>query len=398
MMLKQAVRNVHKNMKSSRLNGAGIAVTTIAILFILSLSRGIERQVVRRNIAFETGAVTIKIAKEATGFKHKERGDSLFRHILEALDNCLPIKGYKPRISLRNALLYTRKENQRISLEGITKADRPLLGELFKILEKDSLPNGIIISKGLAEEAGLSLRDECHIALQTADGTMNVQDFFVSAVFLNTSQGNKYQIYADYEEVKNLYYANLPTRILIDLNRPDDVDKTAEYLSATLSGQDVEISTYKDGLSSAQALSRINKYGLLSMAFSLLFISFVGIWAMQTEQVNGRRKEVGTLLALGFSRHSVKQLFVLESLYTSLLFFSIGSAIILSVIGLINGVDGLYLGQSASFAFGSSVIKPELHLSDMAITSSIAFLYPLPATFISIQTINKTRIIQLLNQ
>ena len=401
ILIKLAIRNVHKNLRSVWLSGVGIALTVVAIVFIFSLSRGIMHQIVARSVKFETGAVTLTLKKELITYENKQGGDEIYGNLLSVLDRMPEITGYRPRLIAYNALLYAADGNKRIRIEGLIPEEYPLLVGTIRLLETsagwETIPDGIIISQGLAGESGLRVGDACSIVIQSADGTVNMQDYAVAGLFLDTSQANKSVVYLSYGQAQALYFANLPTHILVDITRLDKADEVKKLLRDEIYHPLIEVKAYTDNLSTARALSGINKYSMSSMAFFLLFISFVGIWAMQVEHINERCKEIGTLLSFGFTRRAVKRIFLFESVYTSFLFLTAGLTIALVIIGLMNGMDGVYLGQSASFAFGSSVVKPELGWLDVVVATSTAILYPLLATWLSLITIGKARIIRLLN-
>lgn len=382
-------------------NGVGIVITVMLLVFIFSFSRGIETQIVERNIRFETGGVTVRFDKEVTGWQNQLTGDSLFHRIQEVLITSPAVKDYRKRISTHNASLYAHDATQRIKVEGIDFPEFDLLNEMIPLIQGDTnwkaIPNGLIISNGLVEETGLAINSECFIVLPSADGSVNMQEYIVTGIFRSTSQLDKYQTYMLYDQAKELYHVNLPTRLLIDLNSFTDADNVATLLHNAVDWEDIEIKTYKDFMGRAQALSGINRSALLGMAFFLLFISFVGIWAMISEQVNERRKEMGTLLTFGFARTSVKRIFLLESVYISILFLGIGLCLILLILGIIQLKEGVYLGNLASFAFGSSTVLPELRLRDIGLTVLICLFYPLLATWFSLQSMNWKSIIKMMN-
>lgn len=399
-MLKIAIRNVHKNLRSMALNGIGIALTVFLLVFIFSLSRGIENQIVNRNIRFETGGVMIRLDKEITGWEKQEQGDSLFRVMQTTLETHPDIRGYRARISTGNASLYGKDAVQRIRIEGLTPGELPLLNEMVAIVEGNTgwqeIPNGLLISKELAEETGLVCLDECAIVLPSADGSVNMQDYVVTGIFQNTSFLDKYQAYMLYEQARELYHTHLPTKLLVDLNDLKQADRVASSLSAEITSPDVEIKTYTDFMGRARALSSINRNALLGMASFLLFISFVGIWAMIVEQLNERRREVGTLLTFGFSRRSVKCIFLIESVYVSLLFSGVGLFVVWGLIGILDYHQGIYLGRLASFAFGSSTVLPELKITDLLFSAGIALFYPLIATWLSLFPVGRAKVVTLL--
>ncbi|MCD7978296.1 MAG: hypothetical protein LUG51_14510 [Tannerellaceae bacterium] len=48
LYIQLAIRNVHRNIRPTLLNGAGISFSVILFLFALALSRGIEKQIVEK--------------------------------------------------------------------------------------------------------------------------------------------------------------------------------------------------------------------------------------------------------------------------------------------------------------------------------------------------------------
>lgn len=289
--------------------------------------------------------------------------------------------------------------------------ETPVLNEMLEVLDGNTdigNSKGIIISNALSELLDMNIGDNCSLMVQSVDGAVNFEDYIVTGIFRYTSQMNKFNVYMDYKEAKALYNSNLPSEILVNLHNLNDAGNIKADLLKRLgcytgeSEGEIEcrgtkISSYEDHMSTAKSISGINKYGMLMIAVFLILISFIGIWSMQTENINGRRKEIGTLLSFGFKKSAVKQLFIIEILYTSMLFFAIGFIVTYTFIHLINMRNGIYLGESASFAFGSAIVNPILTAKDVCTVFVSVILYPLFATVISLITINKSSIIELLN-
>lgn len=396
-----AVRNVRRNFRSSLLNGIGISFYSLVLLFILSLSRGIESQIVNRSIRFETGAVNISFDKKLAGFGNKAFGDDLLTRITSVLDTDEAVSHYAYRIYPSNTMLYAGDNTQRVRIIGLSETESLLIGEMFTLLEGDAdLPEEektILISSGLATVCGLQLGDACNLMLQSVDGTVNLDEFIVKGIFRYTSQMNKSAVYMNYHQAQELYHCNLPSQIIVDLHHLADAGHVGERLE-TVTGElpGLEISTWEEHTGMAQTLSAINKYGMSGIAFFLLLISFVGVWSMQVEHIQARRREYGALLSFGFPDRAVKKIFLYESLTISLVFFTVGLFIGWTVISVINVQNGLYLGDSASFAFGSAIVNPILTMGDIGITLLIILAYPLFATVLSLHALTNTNIIQLL--
>jgi len=383
------------------LNGIGISLTVITLLIILSFSRGIENRIVARNIRFETGSICIKLKKELMGWKEEKAGSLLYTRLSTLLERDGNVVGVRPRISISNAHLYADQGSQQIRIEGLNKSEMPLLKEMVTLSEDQTdwkkNTDGILISDELSTEIGVGISDPCTIILTSVDGTINMEDFIVTGIFENASPMDKYQLYMEYEAAKTLYNCNLPSRLLIDLSALQMAEPVAEHLRNDPEITDVEIKTFKDFLGRAQSLSQINRNAMSGMAFFLVFISFVGIWAMVTEQVNERSKEIGTLMTFGFQTRLIKRIFMFESMYISLLFFIPGLLAVLLLTAIAYGCDGIYLGRLASFAFGSSTVMPELKGNDILLAATVALIYPLLATWMSLQSINHRTATSLLH-
>lgn len=412
LFIKLAVRNVSRNIKSTLLNGIGISFSVAVLLFILSLSRGIESQIISRNIKFETGALSVVFDKKTASLQNKAEGDSLLKRLVSLMDNNKEISSYSFRIYPTNSLLYFNDKTQSVKIIGLSKPEIPLIKEILEITDGNTNISNqakkVIISNGIADMYGIKAGDNCNLMLQSVDGTINIDDFIIEGIFRYTSQLNKYDVYMNYEEAKVLYNTNLPSKIVVNIHNLDKANNVKKYLvnklacsTSNIEGEiecnGMTISSFKDHIGMAKALSGINKYGMLSIASFLVLISFVGIWSMQVENINERRKEMGSLLSFGFSCSSIKKIFLYESLYISILFFTIGFLLVLLSVLIINHQNGIYLGDSASFAFGSAIVNPILTVNDSLATFIVAIAYPLIATGLSLNAINRSKIIELLN-
>lgn len=411
LFIKLAIRNVHRNIKSTLLNGAGITLAVIVLLLVFSLAEGIETQIVTRNIRFETGAFSVAFEKKTASFNNEENGNVLFEQMLAFLDKHSQVASYSFRVDLPSNNLYFDNNSQSVHVTGMTRQEIPLIEEMFEIQKGDTHitdSKGIIISNAVAELLHLEIGDDCNLMSQTVDGSMNLEEFAVKGIFRYTSQTNKFGIYMDYEEAKKLYYTNLPTRILVNVKDLNEVKglkqeflKQLGYANADKEGiieyRGLKVASYLDSLGMAKTLSNINRYSMLSIAFFLVLISFIGIWSMQTENVNERQREIGSLLSFGFKTSSVKNIFIYETLYISCLFFAIGLLTVFFLILYMNSQNGIYLGDSASFAFGSTIVNPLLSWKHVITVFSVTLIYPFTATVLSLLSINKRKIVVLLN-
>jgi ABC-type lipoprotein release transport system permease subunit len=411
LLLKFARRNVHRNIRSTVLNGLGIALSVFVLLLVFSISEGIESQIVSRNIKFEMGALSIVTDKKIASYNNEQEGNHLLEFINSILDKNENIVSYHPRMYIPNSNIYFEDNSQAMQIIGMTDPELPLIGEMLEILQGDTdIANnrGIVISDAVADILHVKTDDYCNLMVQTIDGSVNFDEFQVKGVFRYTSQLNKFSVYANYNDAKLLFHSNLPSRVIININSLDHAKNIKIDLLNQLGCENYEIdqevecsglkiSSYLDHIGMAKTLSTFNRYGMLSLASFLIIISFIGIWSMQTENINERYREIGSLLSFGFKRNTVKLVFLYESLYISFIFFVLGFAIVLFVVLIINLNKGLYLGESASFAFGSTIVNPGLTIMHIVIVFITTVCYPFLATVLSLLTIDKKKIIELLN-
>lgn len=410
LFIKLAMRNVRRNKRSTLLNGCGIALSAMVLLLVFSLSHGIEQQVVSRNVKFDTGALSVNFDKKVASFQNELEGNRMLNKTLLFLDRNEEVVSYSKRINISNSSIYLNDNEQKTQVIGISKEEIALLNEMLVIQEgtvSDLDESRIIISDAVADLLNMKLGDYCHVMVQTIDGAINLDEFLVSGIFRYTSQQNKFTVYMDYQHAKGLYNSNLPSAIFVNirvLNRAQSVKTdwlkqlgSEEYdLSGEVKYKGLTIASYEDSMGRAKMLSTFNRYGMLSVAFFLILISFIGIWSMQTENIDERQREMGALFAFGFKRKIVKWIFLCESIYISGLFFVLGLILSLMVIGGVNLHEGVYLGESASFAFGSSIVNPILTFKQVFLVFILSLVYPFIATLLSLLVVNKKEIIEML--
>lgn len=407
ILIKIAVRNIRRNFSTTLLNGAGISCTAILLLLIFSLSKGIETFIVQRNIQFETGALSIEFDKQLLRQENNEIAIPLLKEIESKLKNDRNVAKYSYRVYPPNCILYHSENQIKVNPNGIQKSDFPLFQDMFKILAgklEDENKGEVLISDGISKELNIKVKDKITIMAQSVDGTINLEEYPVGGIFRYTSLANKYNVYMDYNKGISLYNSKLPSKIIIQVRNLDNIEEAKKILKTEITSIQeslnippsyIKISSYLDGIGLAKSLSNINRYSMMSLAFFLLMISFVGIWSMQTENRILREKETGTMLSFGFSGRSVRTIYSIESIYMGSIYTAIGITVVIMIVKSINLQGGVFLGEAASFAFGSSIINPILTVKDISITILLCLFYPLLATLISLIE-NKRNIIEYL--
>ncbi len=397
---KVALLNVTRHSARNIIIGSSIALAVGLLFFILSVSAGVEKQLVANLVQIETGAVSFSLSDESLEGETKidraglDKAYTLIKEVHE-------ISNLRERIHSR-ALINNDSKSADINLRGIDWIkEEPLLASLrFENPKpKDSLiKSGIFISRNVADRLDVSENDDCTILVQTVNGSLNMDNYRISGIYRNISGWANTMVFMNLEDVKTLVNTSLPTDVLIDSKNLEATPLVLSKVNSILESEfqdNMDLESYQSQSMIASTIANANKYGFLSIVFFLQTISFFGIVFVVKNNVTERNKEIGTLLAMGYKPLSIRFTFVLETLVVAI----ISSLIGLVVFGALTAwlaVDGIYLGDSAMLIFGSSVLKPFFHLPYLMIAFAIGLIYPFLSAIWSTRKVRKADPIALL--
>ncbi len=399
LFIKVALRNIIRHWGRNLIVGSSIALATGLFFFIVSISAGIEHQMIGNLVQIETGAVSFSLPDSLLKKANKEQQQKLIN--LKTSVNKIPeVSGLRERLYAR-ALLHAGNQSADINLRGVDWARESALFSSFRFdgaQIKDSLQSGLLISESVAKKLGVGINDPCSIMLQTVQGSLNLDEYPISGVYRNISGWANTMVFLNIEEAKVLMNSVLPTHILVDTEElkttPSILLKTKNLLLQEFNDT-MEIEEYKDRASIASTISNANKYGFLSIVFFLQLISFFGIGFVVHNHLIERSKEIGTLLAIGFKPRNVRFSFLFETLVVAAIASSLG-LVLFGLLTLFLSREGIFLGDSATLIFGSNVLKPHFHFPTLLIALAIGLVYPLLSGIWSTRSIQKANPIQLI--
>ncbi|MEM6540414.1 MAG: FtsX-like permease family protein [Bacteroidota bacterium] len=399
IFIKVALRNIIRHWGRNTLVGSSIALATGLFLFTVSLSTGIERQMIGNLVQIETGAVSFSLSDSLLKKTNKEQQQKLV-NLKVGLKNIPDVSGLRERLYSR-ALIHVGNRSTDINLRGVDWAKESALFSSLRFngtQRKDSLQAGLLISESVAKKLDVGINDPCSIMLQTVQGSLNLDEYSISGIYRNISGWANTMVFLNIDEAKVLLNSFLPTHILIDtenLNEaPSILLKTKGLLQQEFKDT-MDIASYKDRASFASTISNANKYGFLSIVFFLQVISFFGIGFVVHNNLIERNKEIGTLLAIGFTPRNIRFSFLFETLAVAAIASLIGLLLFGGLILFLSG-EGIFLGDSATLIFGSNVLKPFFRFTNLLIALAIGLVYPLLSGLWSTRSILKANPIQLI--
>lgn len=396
---KIARRNVTRHSARNIIIGSSIALAVGLLFFILSVSAGIEKQLVANLVQIETGAVSFSLSDESLEGKTNidraglDKAYALIREVPE-------VSNLRERVHSR-ALINNDNKSADINLKGIdwTKEGHLLASLRFENPKpKDSLiKSGIFISRNVADRLDIAENDACTILVQTVNGSLNMDNYTISGIYKNISGWANTIVFMNLSGVKKLVNTSLPTDVLIDSKNLETTPLVLLKVSSILESEfqdNMDLDSYQSQ-SMASTIANANKYGFLSIVFFLQIISFFGIVFVVKNNVTERNKEIGTLLAMGYKPRSIRFSFVLETLVVAIISSFVG-LLVFGVLTALLSVDGVNLGDSATLIFGSSVLKPFFHFPNLMAAFAIGLLYPFLSAIWSTRKIRKADPITLL--
>ncbi len=399
IFIKVALRNITRHWSRNLLIGLSISLATGLFFLVVSISGGIERQMIGDLIQIETGAVSITVSDsllKKTSDEHQKR----LTDLKASIHNLPEVSGIRERLYSR-ALLYAGNQSADINLRGVDWAKESALFSSFqfdKIRAKDSLQEGLLISESVSTKLDVGVNDLCFIMIQTVQGGLNLGEYPISGIYRNISGWANTMVFLNMEESKILMNTALPTHILVDTDQlhtaPTILSKTKNLLQQEFNDT-MDIEWYKERASTASTISNANKYGFLSMVFFLQVISFFGIGFVVHNNLIERRKEIGTLLAIGFKPRNVRISFLFETLIVAAIASLVG-LLLFGGLTLFLSWEGIYLGDRATLIFGGNTLKPFFHFPNLLIALAIGLTYPLLSGLWSTRSIQNTNPIQLI--
>jgi len=288
------------------LNVVVLSLSFVLIIFMQSLYKGMGDQAKQAKIDIEF----------AGGQYWHENYDPFDPLTLEDAHGVVPDpiqekidEGDATPILVTQATIYPEGRLHTILLKGIDPQQSVVnLPSKFLVQEGEEIP--ALIGARMAESTGLKLGDMVTVRWRDAKGTFDARDVQIAQV-MKTSVGtvDQGQIWIPLEKMRELMSMENESSLIVVAKNTEETPtvpgwnfKSLEFLLADI-----------------ESLVRTKTAGGSIMYIFLLLLAMLAIFNTQVLSIFRRRKEMGTLMALGFTRSKVIQLFTLEGAMHSVL-------------------------------------------------------------------------------
>ncbi|MFO7848749.1 MAG: FtsX-like permease family protein [Spirochaetia bacterium] len=383
---KIARRNIRRNTRRSILSMSAVAVAAMTFVFMFSMIEGMKQDVAYNLQTFVTGEVRIRHG-EFEKYKHLNPlhlGVDNYTELTRRLDSMEEVRTISPRIKFPTAI-YKEGNTYRARGQGVDFKREAEYQELEKYVVEGRIPqngkNEALLSTGLAKEMNLDTGDSFTLLTQTRGRGMNAITFEITGLSHYEFDGlNNSFFQAPLDRVQYfLRMDNSVSEILIKLNEGYSAEEFAAGLDSSLADwgrPQLESRMWKNISQTYSFIVMADAiYFIIALMFFLLGSTVIINTMMMT--IFERRKEIGTINAMGMTGPEIVRLFFLEAFYI---------AVIGSFVGVLLGIGITYPTSIYGIDFGAAMegvdmeisrsLKPVLNLK----STLFVFLY---STFIA---------------
>ncbi|MGD8777542.1 MAG: FtsX-like permease family protein [Ignavibacteria bacterium] len=310
--------------------------------------------------------------------------DEAHAKITEPLSNAIS-KGDAAPILITSSALFVGGHVHSAKLKGIDPSQKILDFPSDKLLDPkytEDIP--AIIGQRMANSTGLKLGDYVTVRWKDINGTFDAIDLRIAYVMSTQVQSiDNGQIWIPLKKMQGMMAApDQATIIVLKKNiqqvpagNPDWVYKDHDYLLK-------EINNFIE----------MKKGGTAVMYVMLLAMALLAVFDTQVLSIFRRRKEMGTMMAMGMTRANVISLFTCEGTFYGLLAIIAGAIYGIPILNFTaaNGIGLPEAMQSTGFSIGTT-LYPKYSIQLFLSSSLILFVSVLIVSFLPTRKIAKLK-------
>ncbi len=350
-LVRMALRNLWRNKRRSALAFSSVALSVLLCTFLLGFLGGYMSSLVKNYTQSETGHIRITTKEfqdraelmpvdtmlaDPRGIEARIAGEPELRGQVQLVTE---------RIRFGVLLEHEGRNKSAVALAGDPRTEENLL-YLQRAIEPGGRyiggPGEAIVGASLAADLRLAVGDRLKVVSEASDGSLQLKKFAIVGVFrtgVGVLDGRMFQI--PLADAKRLLRAGGGTQMMIVMLRDyRDAAAVAARIEGLLRDPAVAVTPWTaigDYPRLMEGTTRIYSFMFLVILFLGAFI----ITNIMMMVVMERRREIGILKSMGFSRREILALFLWEGAFLGTLGSLIGAALGLGIVTLLHfhGLD-----------------------------------------------------------
>ena len=344
-MIKLALRNCLRNKKRTIVTGLSVILAVFVVLLIMSFMYSCFDQLAENERKYTTGDIRIRNKKynEFESLMPIQFYIENYSELKAELLNRSTIKSVESVLSLSSSL-YRDGKLENMAIYG---AD---IGSVY-INEDTILYEGRFVENGAREvmatpiflkQHSLSLGDSITCLFKTASGGTNAATFKIVGVvgYLNSEMNGNLLITTSDALAPLIRINDGALELHLWLNEGVDEESELAKLKELLSDRELDVQSWSEISWIAPVMPL---YDIMIIIIDALFFFIASTLVFNTMMMSTleRKKELATMIAVGFSRRYIMILLVIEGLIISFIastISAIGSIILIDIFGVV-GID-----------------------------------------------------------
>lgn len=282
-----------------------------------------------------------------------------------------------PYIASKALLTAGKDRNQVVSIKGIHSESFKKLNNLqqnltqgkFNLTVQNQRP-GLLMSEQLMADMSLNIGDE--VALLSAEGMRKsltqfsmprVYRFRITGAYSLTQIVDNPAVYIDMRAAQRLFnFRNTISGVDLRLSYNEQAEAIKNELTNQL-GDRYKISTWYDLQKPLYDVMYLEKWGSYLVLMIIVLVAVLNIVGSLTMIVIQKKRDIGILLAMGYTPGQIKKIFVTQGFYIGLIGCGLGGALGL----LFSWLQQQYGLIKLSSAFLISAYPVDIHVLDVSI-------------------------------
>ncbi len=313
LTLKLAFRNLLSAGLRTWLNVVALSFSFVAIIFLQGFYNGMNDQVERATVdALYGGGQYWQAVYNPYDPLSLDDAHGVVPQELQTL----VAEKKAAAILVRKGTIYPQGRFRSILLKGIDP-DQTVLSIPSALLRDTAEGIPGLIGSRMAESSGLRKGDVITVQWRDVHGTFDARDVNIVEVFRSTVQDiDNEQIWLPLNQLQEFTRASEQATMIV-------LGKSTAAING-ISGWEFKDLAYL--LRDLHSLVRMKSVSAGVMYLLLLFLAMLAIFDTQVLSIWRRRKEIGTLMALGMTRTNVIELFTIEGALHSILAAGVAAA------------------------------------------------------------------------
>jgi len=369
MLFELALKNLLRNFRRTLLVEISIVFGVIVIVFTGNFLQGMQRAWAQFEIGSNTGA----FEAEHKDYKELRKSEPLkvtMDHGAELVERTSKIHGVSAAFGKLNfsgmvssgvkstffggvAVDVVRQKQTLPRQEDLIMQGKPISGA----------PGEVVLGADLANMLGIKIGDPVSIVVQTYYGTLNLYygtlvgtkngRHFPSSTYLEMNLGEAQNLLRVNDRLSQIVFATQDFDTIPDVMRRVETSLANEKTPFVVRGYAELIPVYPRAIAA---------FSIISLVVGIVLFVLVGggIGNVMAMAVMERKREIGTIRALGMEQRQVRNLFLLEGAIAGAVGAVIGMLIVTALTVFVASQGGLNLPPVGGTSKGISIL-PELN-------------------------------------